>query len=118
MNLNEADAAAGAGAVAPRVSLAEIEAAISARYDFTADQAAAALDMPPIEPLKVLSVCILVLENGFTVIGKSAPASPANFKADLGRQFAYDDAIRQLWPLMGFCLREQLYRGYVAPTRA
>lgn len=59
-------------------------------------------------PLAYLSICLLVMNNGFTVIGKSAPASPANFNADLGRQFAYEDAIRQLWPLMGFALRDKL----------
>lgn len=48
------------------------------------------------------------MQNGFTVIGKSAPASPENFNAELGRQFAYDDAVRQLWPLMGYALRDKL----------
>lgn len=110
MSLEQSDAAAASVAVAPRVALADIEAAISARYDFTADQAVGALDMPPIEPLKLLSVCILVMQNGFTVIGKSAPASAENFDAELGRRFAYEDAIRQLWPLMGFALRDRLAR--------
>jgi len=41
-------------------------------------------------------------------VGKSAPASADNFNADLGRKLAYEDAIRQLWPLMGFALRERL----------
>jgi hypothetical protein len=45
------------------------------------------------------------------VIGKSAPASPENFNAELGKKFAYEDAVRQLWPLMGFALRDRLERG-------
>jgi hypothetical protein len=48
------------------------------------------------------------MKNGFIVIGHSAPASPENFNAELGRKFAYENAIRQLWPLMGFALRERL----------
>jgi hypothetical protein len=58
--------------------------------------------------LKLLSVCMLVMRNGFTVIGTSAPASPENFNAELGRKLAYENAIRQLWPLMGFALRDKL----------
>lgn len=113
MSLKETEAECAAVATAPRVSLASIEAAISARYDFTADAAVNALDMPAIEPLKVLSICILVLNNGFTIIGKSAPASAENFNADLGRKLAYEDAIRQCWPLMGFALRDRLHREAV-----
>lgn len=117
MSMQEADRASAAVATEPRVALADIEAAISERYDFVASDAVQALGFPTSantpHPLSVLSVCILVMRNGFTVIGKSAPASPANFNADLGRKFAYDDAIRQLWPLMGFALREKLAAGHI-----
>jgi hypothetical protein len=57
-----------------------------------------------------LSICLLVMKNGFVVIGKSAPASPENFNRELGKKFAYEDAVRQLWPLMGFALRDRLSR--------
>jgi hypothetical protein len=107
MSIQETDRESAANAVAPRVSLADIEAAINARYDLTADKAVGP-DVPQVEPLKLLSICILVMKNGFTVIGKSAPASPANFNTELGRKLAYEDAIRQLWPLMGFALRDRL----------
>lgn len=60
------------------------------------------------EQLKILSICIVVMSNGFTVVGKSAPASPENFNAEFGRELAYKDCIRQLWPLMGFALRDRL----------
>jgi hypothetical protein len=106
MSLAHTDQEAAAVAVAPRVTLADIEAAIDARYDTTADRAVGG--SPIVPELRVLSICILVMRNGFTVIGKSAPASPANFDPDLGRKFAYEDAVRQLWPLMGFALRDRL----------
>lgn len=106
MSIEHSDQEAAAVAVAPRVTLADIEGAIAARYDFTADKAVEGC--PVVDPLKLLSICILVMKNGFTVIGKSAPASPENFSADLGRKFAYEDAVRQLWPLMGFALRDKL----------
>ena len=107
-SLKVTDDASAAVAVAPRVSLAEIETAIAARYDLNAHTAVEACGAPALPELKPLSICILVMRNGFTVIGKSAPASPANFDAELGRKFAYEDAIRQLWPLMGFALRDRL----------
>ena len=95
-------------ATKPRVALQDIKDAIAKRYDFTADAAIFGMGMTPAPGLDVLSICILVMRNGFTVIGKSAPASPENFNADLGRDYAYEDAVKQLWPLMGFALRDKL----------
>ena len=31
-------------------------------------------------------------------------------EAELGRELAYEDAVRQMWPLMGYALRERLAR--------
>ncbi|MBB5051110.1 hypothetical protein HNQ36_001064 [Afipia massiliensis] len=121
-SLKVTDAAAGAVAVAPRVTLADIEGAISARFDLGPNALFTALGAvstenggdgsPPsydvVQSLKCFSVCLLVMKNGFTVIGKSAPASAENFNAELGRKFAYEDAIREIWPLMGFSLRDRL----------
>lgn len=107
-SLKASDDAAAAVATHPRVRLDDIKSAIAAQYDFTADKAVAAMGSPVAEPLKLLSICILVMRNGFTVVGKSAPASPENYNAELGQKFAYEDAVRQLWPLMGFALRDRL----------
>lgn len=103
------DAAAAAVATAPRVALAEIESKIAAEYVLRADQAVAG--GPVSDALKVLTLCIIVMRNGFTVVGKSAPASPKNYNAELGAKFAREDAIRQLWPLEGYALREKLAAG-------
>jgi len=89
-----------------RVSLQSMEDKIAAEYTFTADQALN--EAPIVEVLKILTVCIIVMRNGFTVIGKSAPADAENFNAELGRKFAREDAVRQLWPLEGYALREKL----------
>jgi len=105
-SLEVTDQESRAVAKAPRVSLADIEASIAAVYHLTADKAIG--DAPPVQELKLLSICILVMRNGFIVIGKSAPASAENFNADLDRRFAYEDAVRQLWPLMGYALRDRL----------
>lgn len=52
-----------------------------------------------------VTLCGITLRNGFVVFGKSVPADPENFDRELGRKFAREDAIRQLWPLFAFALR-------------
>lgn len=61
--------------------------------------------------LSVLTICVLVLRNGLTVLGKSACVSPANFDSAVGRKIAREDAIEQLWPLLGFRLADKLAAG-------
>lgn len=109
-SLQATEAYSAAKATHPRVSLADMEGKIKRQHFFTAGAAIAALGQPadPECPTGLLTICILVMENGFTVIGKSAPASPENFDEEKGRTFAYDDAIKQLWPLEGYALRERL----------
>ena len=104
--LKATDDYSAARSVAPRVSLADMEGKIAASYYLTGSQA---VDGCPAHPsLDVLTICILVMQNGFTIIGKSAPASPENFDPEKGKRFAYEDAIKQLWPLEGYALRERL----------
>ena len=57
----------------------------------------------------VLTIAILTMENGYTVTGQSACADPANFDEELGRKIAYDDAIKKIWPLEGYLLKQWLY---------
>lgn len=105
-SLQASEKLAAAGAIAPRVSLADIEGAILERHDIRANHA---IGHPAHhKSLELLSLCLLVMKNGFTIVGKSAPASAENFDAEKGRQFAYEDAIRQVWPLMDFSLRDRL----------
>lgn len=120
-SLKATEAECAEGRTAPRVSLADIEANISTLAYFTAGDAVTYLFLPEIDKLvleeddrdnlqslDVLTICLLVTRNGFTLIGKNAPASPDNFDAELGRKLAYEDAVRQMWPLMGYALRERL----------
>jgi hypothetical protein len=60
-------------------------------------------------PLKLLTFCVLVLRNGFTVTGESACASPENFDAEIGRKIARENAVNKVWPLMGYALKQQLH---------
>lgn len=57
-----------------------------------------------------LTVCCLVLRNGFTVTGESAAASPENFDQEIGQKIARENARNKIWMLEGYLLREHLYR--------
>lgn len=111
MSLQQSDAEAGAVAKAPRVSLADIEAAISNSYMCRGDLLPFAMHVDDDMSLSTLTICIVVMKNGFTIIGKSAPADPANYNKEVGEKFALEDAMRQIWPLMGFALRDTLQRN-------
>ena len=116
------------GLTAPRITPADIEANITSEHYFTAeegfrgaevraaceaaqagDTAAERLEWADVpDPLLLLTFCVLVLRNGFTVTGESACASPENFDAELGRKIARQNAVQKMWPLMGYALKEHL----------
>lgn len=104
------------GLTAPRITPADLEANITSEHYFTAGQGvvgATSLAIDVIhdgnpECLDLLTFCVLVLRNGFTVTGESACASPENFDAEIGRKIARQNAIAKVWPLMGYELRSKL----------
>lgn len=57
-----------------------------------------------------VTICMIELDNGYSVRGESACVDPANFDEEVGRNIAYDDAFRKLWPLFGFMLCEDRFR--------
>lgn len=58
--------------------------------------------------LGLLTICVLVLKNGFTVTGESACADPATYDYEIGKTVARQNAINKVWPLMGYQLRSRL----------
>ncbi|EPN9334080.1 Gp49 family protein [Cronobacter sakazakii] len=112
------------GKTAARITPERIESVIRSEHYFTAfDGRAGAVanenytgkerPLPgdaDLEPLKLLTFCVLVLENGgFTVTGESACASPENFDPEIGRKIARQNAIAKIWPLEGYLLLQQLH---------
>ncbi len=108
------------GLNAPRVTPADIEAEIESEHYFTAKHgvigaAWCSTENQELESLiyrsgripdalKLLTFCVFVLRNGFTVTGESACASPNN--ADTGRKLARQKAIEKIekmWPLAAAC---------------
>ena len=99
------------GLTAPRVTPAGIHAVIHNVYYFTAyDGAYAVAAGISAQELKLLTFCVMVLANGFTVTGESACASPENFDAEIGRKIAYDNAKQKIWPLEGYLLKQRLHQ--------
>lgn len=101
------------GKTAPRVTLADIEAEIDREHYFTANDGirAATGIADDRAPERLLTFCVLVLKNGFTVTGESACASPENFDAEIGRKIARQKAVEKIWPLLGYELRSKLAGG-------
>ncbi len=110
-----------AGKTAPRVTPADIEENIVSEHYFTAADGLKGFlrerDYSEVEqimlehggsPLHLLTFCVLVLRNGFTVTGESACASPENFSAIIGKAVARANAVQKIWPLMGYELKQRL----------
>ena len=103
------------GKTAARVTPADIEANIASEHYFTAEDGVGRANKGQTSNggknpvcLSLLTFCVLVLRNGFTVTGESACASPENFDAEIGRNIARQNAVAKVWPLMGYELRSKL----------
>lgn len=85
--------------IAPRVTLADLEANI--------------VDVEYVKHVSkgggILRWAVITTANGFSVTGKpSAAVSEANDNQEIGEKIAYDNAKNELWPLMGYALKEKL----------
>lgn len=110
------------GLPAPRVTPADIEGNIASEHYFTArDGRYGALqrgthagpyvsEEEELAPLNVLTFCVLILRNGFTVTGESYCRNPLTpFNPQTGRELARANAVEKLWPLMWYALRNTLH---------
>jgi hypothetical protein len=65
---------------------------------------------------QVLRWAILTTQNGFAVVGKpSVAVSPENDNAEIGEKVAIDNSRTELWPLMGYALKQQLHLAAYEP---
>ncbi|EOA1069412.1 Gp49 family protein [Salmonella enterica] len=109
------------GLTAPRVTPQHIESVIASEHYFTAadgiagrhqylmdskadDEKVDELNIP--QQTSLLTFCVLVLRNGFTVNGESACASPENFDPEIGRKIARENAVNKIWMLEGYLLKQ------------
>ena len=101
---------------APRITPDHIKSKVIGTHFFTALDGVssvlpdvATIKNQEVQSLSLLTFCVLVLENGFTVTGESACASPENFNEEIGRKIAYDNAIDKVWLLEGYLLKQNLH---------
>lgn len=107
------------GKTAPRITPQHIEDLIRSEVYFTGTDGAkspsASVKSEYVEgerilaPLDLLTFCVLVLRNGFTVTGESACASPENFDAEIGCKIARQNAVNKIWMLEGYLLKQALF---------
>lgn len=104
------------GLTAPRVTPADLQANISSAHYFIASDALKIEESVHehgkegwyLGNTQLLTICVIQLRNGFTVIGESACTSPENFDAEIGRKIARQNAEQKIWPLMGYALKQKL----------
>jgi len=56
----------------------------------------------PDGPAANVTLCVLILRNGFVIVGKSACVDRANFNEETGKRLAREDAIKQITPYLGW----------------
>lgn len=111
----EAEIRAKGANVAPRVKPEDIEAQIDSEHYFTAAEGIAGYCFRNIKAvhspssLNLVTICVLITKNGTKLVGANeGPVSPENFNPELGRKYARQKAIDQLWPMLGYELRSKL----------
>lgn len=87
------------GLTAPRVTPADLEAEI-ASVEYVKHTAPSG---------QVLRWAVITTRSGYAVTGRpSVSVSPENDDAELGKKIAKENAIHELWPLMGYALKARL----------
>jgi hypothetical protein len=61
-------------------------------------------------PNSTVTICNILLINGYSVRGESACVDSRNFSLKIGQELAYKDAFSKLWALEGYLLAEKRFR--------
>jgi hypothetical protein len=104
------------GNSALKISLADIESEISHVAYMTGDRFLKHAEFRHsidkgvhIKDAAVMTICVVVMKNGYLVVGTAAPASPENYDKAHGQKLAYDKCVAQIFPILGYQLKEQLH---------
>ena len=88
------------GATAPRVTPDDLEANI-AHVEYVKHISHGG---------QVLRWAVLTTKNGYAVVGKpSVSVSPENDRVLIGERVAFENSKNELWPLMGYQLKQKLF---------
>lgn len=58
-----------------------------------------------------VTICRILLQNGFSVLGSSACVDPKEFNQALGEKYAYERAFEKIWDLEGYLLKQRRYEA-------
>lgn len=108
---NKKDILMNATKVALKVTPDDLYANIATINFLNVGDAIVRTGQPDHERHHCLTLCILVLKNGFVLTGESSCVSRANYDQGIGEAIALANAKDKMWPLMGYALREQLAVG-------
>ena len=56
-------------------------------------------------------VCSLKLPSGFVILGQAACLNPENFDEEMGCELAYQDAMRKLWELEAYRVKQNAFEA-------
>lgn len=88
----------------PRVTEEEVKAAIKkAEYTLLQDGRT--------------TICLITLDNGYTVRGESSCVCKENYEQELGERFSYERAFNKAWEMMGFRLADRLHQKRMRKAR-
>lgn len=110
------------GLTAPRVTMEDIEENIAFEHYFTALEGVAGpygYAGDDAEALSLVTFCVLVLRNGTKVVGVNyGPVSTELFNESDAKRYARENAIEQIWPLMGYWLKSMIQLADEAQAEA
>lgn len=95
------------------VSKSSIEAKIRGVYFINAGEAVKTTNGGytdrDLAELKLVTICIIIMENGFKVEGTSACVDPKIYNEAIGRKEAYNNAFEKIWEKEGYLLKQKLF---------
>lgn len=94
-----------------KVTKERLESLIVREYTFTGADAFPGTRGSQVQAradLHTITWCVLIVRNGYRVVGMSACVDPAEFDAAKGAELARQDAINKLWPLEGYLLAQHM----------
>lgn len=92
----------------PKLTMEYIESLVAGEHYFNMGEVARNEGQPTHASLDKLTLCVLILKNGFTVTGESAPVNGADYDATIGMALARNDAVDKIWTLEGYVARTAL----------
>lgn len=95
------------------VSKSSIEAKIRGVYFINAGEAIKnsndGYTVADLAELNLVTICIIIMENGFKVEGTSACVDPKIYNEAIGQEEAYKNAFEKIWEKEGYLLKQKMF---------